>query len=329
MLEYSFGLALAAEAKSTGVDGWYAPTCNMQRNPFAGRNSEYISEDALLSGKSVSEVVKGCIANGVYPYVKHFAVNDSEAGRQGKYTWLTEQSLREIYLKPFEWAVKDGKATGIMTAFNRVGAIWAGGNYALNTQILRNEWGFKGATVTDYYAGSGYMKLKQGLYAGQDIYLTGMGTKGETFGSNSQDPTFVSQARKACKNILFSFCNTYYQSATHDSSNDIIKSNIDQIIVVDSVFPWWIPLLVSINVVIICGLGLYTFFLFKKKEPLYEVQSITDYDEDFDDKKSVKSKLSKKELIIENENLKQENLKLSKQVDDLLKQISSLERGDK
>lgn len=329
VLEYSFGLALAAEAKSTGVDGWYAPTCNMQRNPFAGRNSEYISEDALLSGKSVSEVVKGCIANGVYPYVKHFAVNDSEAGRQGKYTWLTEQSLREIYLKPFEWAVKDGKATGIMTAFNRVGAIWAGGNYALNTQILRNEWGFKGATVTDYYAGNGYMKLKQGLYAGQDIYLTGMGTKGETFGSNSQDPTFVSQARKACKNILFSFCNTYYQSATHDSSNDIIKSNIDQIIVVDSVFPWWIPLLVSINVIIICGLGLYTFFLFKKKEPLYEVQAITDYDEDFDDKKAVKSKLSKKELIIENENLKQENLRLSKQIDDLLKQISSIERGDK
>lgn len=306
IIEYSFGLALAAEAKNTGVDGWYAPTCNMPRNPFAGRNSEYISEDPLFSGKSVAEVTKGCIANGVYPYVKHFAVNDSEAGRSEKYTWLTEQSLREIYLKPFEYAVKVGKATGIMTSFNRVGAVWAGGNYALTTQILRNEWGFRGATVTDYYAGSGYMKMKQGVYAGQDIFLTGMGTKGETFGGNSSNPTFISQARKACKNIMFSFCNTYYQSATHDSSNDIIKTNIDKISVVEAVFPWWIPLLVGIDLVVVGGLGVWTFFLMKKKQLVEE--------EIVEESREKKKFISKKKLREEIDNLLQTNQELELQI---------------
>ena len=150
------------------------------------------------------------------------------------------------------------------------------------------------------------MKMKQGVYAGQDIFLTGMGTKGETFGGNSSNPTFISQARKACKNIMFSFCNTYYQSATHDSSNDIIKTNIDKISVVEAVFPWWIPLLVGIDLVVVGGLGAWTFFLMKKTQLVEE--------EIVEESREKKKFISKKKLREEIDNLLQTNQELELQI---------------
>lgn len=179
-LAYSFGRSIGTEGVTVGVTGWYAPGANMQRSPFDGRNSEYYSEDSFLSGIMASETSKGAMSMGMNVYVKHFAVNETETNRTGLKTWLTEQNLREIYLKPFEIAVKKGKANGMMSSFNRLGSTWTGGNHALMSDILRDEWGFRGAVVTDYY--SGIMKMDQGLKAGNDLWLTGGQNNAEGFG---------------------------------------------------------------------------------------------------------------------------------------------------
>ena len=144
---------------------------NIHRTPFSGRNGEYYSEDGLLSGRMAASVVTGAREKGVNTMVKHFAVNDQETDRDtnGLITWLSEQALREIYLKPFELVVKEGKSLGIMSSFNRIGTVWAGGSYELLTEILRNEWGFRGMVITDY--ANAYMNPDQMIRAGGDMWL--------------------------------------------------------------------------------------------------------------------------------------------------------------
>ncbi len=150
--------------------GWYAPAVNLHRTPFSGRNFEYYSEDPMISGAMATEVIKGARSMGVYTQLKHFAVNDQETNRSGVCTWLTEQALRELYLKPFEVAVKEGGTMGIMSSFNRIGSLWTGGDYRLLTEILRNEWGFRGMVITDFNTES-FMDTKQMAYAGGDLNL--------------------------------------------------------------------------------------------------------------------------------------------------------------
>lgn len=265
MLAYSYGLAIANEGLNTSIDGWYSPSCNLHRSPFCGRVAEYPSEDPLLSGRITAYQAKGALANGMYVYIKHFAVNENESGRTGLYTWLTEQSLRELYLKPFEIVVKEGKANGIMTSFNRLGATWTGGNYALCPDVLRNEWGFRGATITDYYAGAGYMPPKQAIYAGGDLLLTGTGLKP---GSNlsSSNPTDVNLMRLACKNILFMKASAYYTAQTHDSSEDYVTVNPGIVIKRDAPFPTWIFMLVGLDVITVAGIALWCWSIFRTKK---------------------------------------------------------------
>ena len=176
-LAYQMGVSVGNEGiigNSRGdgrpYSGWYAPAVNIHRTPFSGRNFEYYSEDPFISGKLAAEVIKGARSRGVYTQLKHFAVNDQETNRSGVCTWLTEQSLREIYLKPFEMAVKEGGAMGIMSSFNRIGSLWTGGDYRLLTEILREEWGFKGMVITDFNT-EPFMDTKQMAYAGGDLNL--------------------------------------------------------------------------------------------------------------------------------------------------------------
>ena len=134
--------------------GWWGPAANTHRSPFGGRNFEYYSADGVLGGKIGAAVIKGATSKGVITYVKHFAVNDQETNRntnRGVATWLTEQALREIYLKPFELIVKEGGSLGLMTGFNRIGYISCAGNYQLLNTVARGEWGFEGIMVTDLY----------------------------------------------------------------------------------------------------------------------------------------------------------------------------------
>lgn len=216
------------------VEGWYGPAVNIHRTPFAGRNFEYYSEDSYLSGVFGYEAVQGAAQKGMYAFLKHFALNDQETHRDhlGIVTWAGEQAIREIYLKPFEMVIEDNTveidvntpikdesgnitgyekekatvpaATAIMSSFNRIGPTWAGGNYNLLTEVLRNEWGFNGFVLTDYEVAS-YMFTDQSLAAGGDAKLKTVDVSGNfLFGysleGNEEDQGY---AREAAHHILY------------------------------------------------------------------------------------------------------------------------------
>lgn len=176
-LAEEFGAMIGEEALQLGTHVWYAPGCNIHRSPQGGRNNEYYSEDPLLSGKMSAAVTRGAQSKGLVVTVKHFAANEQETNRQsnGLYTWMNEQSLREIYLEPFEISVKEGGAKGIMSAYNRIGDQWCGGSVALITDLLRNEWGFDGFVITDAsidLTGEGYLDPVLAVYARNSGILT-------------------------------------------------------------------------------------------------------------------------------------------------------------
>lgn len=176
-LAEEFGEIIGEEGNQLGTHVWYAPGCNIHRSPQGGRNNEYYSEDPLISGKMSAAVTRGVQSKGIVVTVKHFAANEQETNRQsnGLYTWLSEQSLREIYLEPFEISVKEGGAKGIMSAYNRIGAQWCGGSKALITDLLRNEWGFDGFVITDAsidLTGDGYLDPVLAVYARNSGILT-------------------------------------------------------------------------------------------------------------------------------------------------------------
>ena len=193
------GLIGNERADGRPYTGWYAPAVNIHRTPFSGRNFEYYSEDPMISGALAAEVVEGARSKGVYTELKHFAVNDQETNRSGVCTWLTEQSLREIYLRPFEVAVKKGGSTGIMSSFNRIGTRWTGGDYRLLTEILRDEWGFRGTVITDFNTES-FMDTKQMAYAGGDLNLA---TLPKSWNVDKNNSTDLNVLRNATKNILY------------------------------------------------------------------------------------------------------------------------------
>ncbi len=173
-LAQELGQVYASEANAHGVNGVYAPAANIHRTPFSGRNFEYYSEDPVLSGYIGAAEVRGIRSRNICTYVKHFALNDQETNRSGVAVWSNEQAIREIYLKSFEIIVKQGGTDAIMTSYNRIGTVWAGGSKALINGVLRGEWGFDGVVVTDYDNG-GYMNPDQALRAGGDLMLSTTG----------------------------------------------------------------------------------------------------------------------------------------------------------
>ncbi len=252
----TYGSAIGSEAAQLGVAGWYAPAVNIHRSPFDGRNYEYYSEDGFLAGKLAAETVSGAIDMGLYCYVKHFALNETENKREGLYTWLTEQTLREIYLRPFEIAVKEGGANAIMSSFNRIGAVWSGASSALMTQVLRNEWGFRGTVVTDaYLLDRTYMNADTGLRAGSDLWLNCVGAElGESIHADKKSPTALSLMKNAAHNILYTYCNTVQRAETFVSKGaNTVAAN-------------WLWALGAIDVVCLVGIGCWTYFLFFRKE---------------------------------------------------------------
>ncbi|MFB9954179.1 beta-glucosidase [Cellulomonas denverensis] len=221
----AMGEMLGNEAMFKDINGWYAPAANLHRSPFAGRNFEYYSEDPFLSGAMMTAVANGAATKGVYTTLKHFALNDQETNRvnNGIATWATEQTIRELYLKPFEMAVKNISmevpyladdqgtietttvgSTGIMSSFNRIGATWAGGSEALMTDVLRGEWGFEGFAISDFNLYP-YMNPNQGISAGTDLTLTFQPSK--SFGDTSSAKA-VTDIRDATHHILFTVANS-------------------------------------------------------------------------------------------------------------------------
>ncbi len=229
--------------------GWYAPAVNIHRSPFAGRNWEYYSEDAVLSGKFAAKVIDGAAARGVYCYVKHFAVNDQETDREynGILVWANEQAMREIYLKPFEIAVKESetKVNGMMSSFNRIGKRWAGGSYPLLTAVLRNEWGARGPVITDYSLNT-YTHVDEMIRAGGDLFLT---QDAKSF-NKEDDATQITLLRNATKNVLYA----------------VVNSNAMGAEVIGYQRPMWQNVMFIIDAALVVLLALWGFLAFRKSK---------------------------------------------------------------
>ena len=205
---YKFGASIGRMADDLDVSGWYAPAMNIHRSAFSGRNFEYYSEDGVLSGKLAAQAVQGAESHGVYSYIKHYALNDQETNRNTMLcTWASEQSIREIYLKPFELAVKEGGADAVMSSFNYIGTEWAGASNALCNTVLRDEWGFVGMVLTDYFGVYGYMDADQAIRNGTDFCLVNYPTE-TNYLTDTTSATGVLAARQACKNILYTVVNS-------------------------------------------------------------------------------------------------------------------------
>ncbi len=207
-LALEFGESIGKMADEMNVSGWYAPAMNTHRSAFAGRNFEYYSEDGVLAGRIAANAVIGAEKYGVYAYIKHFALNDQETNRNVMLcTWANEQSIREIYLKPFEIAVKDGGAKAVMSSFNYIGAEWAGASSALCNTVLRDEWGFRGFVLTDYFGVYGYMNSDQAIRGGTDCMLVSYDTETNHV-KDTSSATGVKAMRQACKNIMYTVVNS-------------------------------------------------------------------------------------------------------------------------
>ncbi len=205
------------------TNGWYAPGLDMHRSPFNGRNFEYYSEDPVLSGKMGAAVVTGAANKGLVTYMKHFVLNDKELMQKCTYTWCTEQTLREIYLKAYEIVVKESemelkftangqnaskttRATmGIMTAHNHVGATWAGSHYNLLTEVVRGEWGFLGCIVTDNATGYA-TSFDRMVRSGNDMWMGA--NMGNACAYDMESATAQTAMRNAIHNILYSYVNS-------------------------------------------------------------------------------------------------------------------------
>lgn len=211
-LAEKIGKIVGEEAAYIGTDVWYAPAVNIHRSPMGGRNFEYFSEDPLISGKMAAAIINGCSSHNLVTTIKHFALNDQESHRNGIFTWADEQTMREIYLKAFEIAIKESDCVGVMSGYDRIGTKWCGASSALLNGLLRTEWGFDGYVISDYdsnFFGEGYMNPAIAVYNGNDLMLAGIWFLNKTSHNSEikqayrKDPIgFGNALRQACKNIL-------------------------------------------------------------------------------------------------------------------------------
>lgn len=232
--------------------GWYAPAVNIHRTPFSGRNWEYYSEDGVFNGIMASETVKAAKNKGIYTYIKHFALNDQETNRDSKglVTWCNEQAMREIYFVPFEYTVKIGKTTAMMSSFNRIGSVWAGGNYNLLTGVLRKEWGFRGMVITDYNTHPEYMNPDQMVRAGGSLNLI------QDMQPASSGATYNVTHRSALRNATHDILYTVANSCAMNGYGDGIKYAYAP--------SYWKMAIYSLNAITLISMIIWGFFSIKK-----------------------------------------------------------------
>ena len=203
------GRCIGEDCLAMGYSGLYGPGINMHRTAYSGRNFEYYAEDPFIAGTICAAEVNAIQSKGVYVYLKHVALNDSESSRRGVNTWLNEQAAREIYLEVADKAITDGGAWSVMTGFNRWGATWCGAYSNLLTGFLRGELGMRGMIITDFSGSSQYMDLVDGLIAGSDIWDSPMPMIHTTKAANYvNDAYIVSQMRESMHNILYTVVNS-------------------------------------------------------------------------------------------------------------------------
>lgn len=233
------GDALGQEFANANNFGWYGPAMNLHRTAFSGRNFEYYSEDGTLSGIFASKEVNGAAKYGVYPFIKHFAANDQETNRCAfLMTYLSEQTLRENVLRPFEIVVKsfdyDNGVLGVMTSYNWLGTVPVISNYDLLTTVLRDEWGFAGTVISDYNGSYGYQLSDAAIRAGNDLML-GYGMAESNQFTDTDSATCVQAMRQACKNILYTVGNSGYYADAAAANNTGMDNMTKFFIAVDTI----------------------------------------------------------------------------------------------
>lgn len=247
VLTYMLGKSMGNDMNSAGKDAIYSPNCNLHRSTYGGRNCGYQSEDPYLSGHYVAEIIKGIGVYGKTTFVKHFVCNDQDFNRMAQFTWLTEQALRELYLRSFEEAIKNGDSCAVMTSFNRVGGIWAGGNEALLQGVLRNEWGFHGQIITDMTENATNMDVGFHFrYGGNINLISATGTVANAIGTEATTPVRVQwRMREAIHEIAYSYTHSLWKNATYNASAD----PQDVVVSLPSVgaYEWWRPALISLD----------------------------------------------------------------------------------
>lgn len=221
------GEAVGAEFADCDIFGWYGPSMNLHRNPFCGRNFEYYSEDGTLSGYMATAAANGASENGVYPYLKHFALNEQEMNRCSfLLTYADEQAIRELYLRPFEMAVKQfsGRSLAVMSSFVFIGDVYSGENSQLLNGVLRGEWGFEGMVLTDWNGSYGYQQTDASVRNGNDLMLGFMQHDSNQI-KLPASPTLVKAMRQASKNIMFTVVNSgaYDPNNMHAGMSPMVK----------------------------------------------------------------------------------------------------------
>ena len=209
-LLYQIGLTFGEDNIRTATAGHYAPGVNIHRTPYSGRNFEYYSEDAFLSGEMSVPAIQGMQEKGAITYLKHFLGNEQETNRNGVSTFMSQQAMREVYLEAFKAGITEGKTKGIMGGFNRIGCTWTGAHYGLMTEVLRGEFEWTGIADTDAVFGySPYMGFKCGLMAGTTMWATsGTGVYDAVIEDVLQDAQLVGKLREASHYLLYNVVNS-------------------------------------------------------------------------------------------------------------------------
>ena len=216
-LAQTWGECMGKISQEMGAEGWYAPGMNTHRTAFGARNYEYFSEDGILSGNMGAKAVEGARKYGVYSYIKHFAMYEGNAKMVS--VWSNEQAIREIYLKPFEISVKQGGANAVMVSWSFLGDKWTGECSNLMNTVLRDEWGFRGMALTDFFRnnGHGFMNADAALANGVDVMLSTFNGE-ENNVANPEHPTSVLQMRNACKNVMYTVVSSWAYDGEHEET---------------------------------------------------------------------------------------------------------------
>ena len=216
-LAQAWGECMGKIRQEMGAEGWYAPGMNTHRTAFGARNYEYFSEDGVLAGNMGAKAVEGARKYGVYSYIKHFALYEGNAKMVS--VWSNEQAIREIYLKPFEISVKQGGANAVMVSWSFLGDKWTGESSNLMNTVLRDEWGFRGMALTDFFRnnGHGFMNADAALANGVDAMLSTFNGE-ENNVANPEHPTAVLQMRNACKNVMYTVVSSWAYDGEHEET---------------------------------------------------------------------------------------------------------------
>ena len=216
-LAQAWGECMGKISQEMGAEGWYAPGMNTHRTAFGARNYEYFSEDGVLAGNMGAKAVEGARKYGVYSYIKHFALYEGNAKMVS--VWSNEQAIREIYLKPFEISVKQGGANAVMVSWSFLGDKWTGESSNLMNTVLRDEWGFRGMALTDFFRnnGHGFMNADAALANGVDAMLSTFNGE-ENNVANPEHPTAVLQMRNACKNVMYTVVSSWAYDGEHEET---------------------------------------------------------------------------------------------------------------